>query len=198
MTTILTSLHGKQAGLDKDGYLTSPVGIKVPELHVGTSGSEVQLTATVTELNRVADASGRIVNLTTQTNLSVTEASHDGKIVTLNSTTGQAITLPAATGSGAKFEFIVGTTITSSSTTIAVANASDTMAGWAIQLADGGTTTNTYETTSATDTITFNGTTTGGIKGDRVRLVDMAANVYHVEVIGAATGTEAIPFSAAV
>ena len=43
MTTILTSLHGKQLGIDVDGFLTSPVGIKVPQVYVGASGSEVAL-----------------------------------------------------------------------------------------------------------------------------------------------------------
>jgi hypothetical protein len=40
MSTILTSIHGHKVGLDADGYLTSPVGIKVPAVYVGTSGSE--------------------------------------------------------------------------------------------------------------------------------------------------------------
>jgi hypothetical protein len=40
MSEILTSLHGKMLGLDADGYLTCPVGIKVPKVYVGTSGSE--------------------------------------------------------------------------------------------------------------------------------------------------------------
>jgi hypothetical protein len=42
MSTILKSLHGHQLGLDKDGYLTSPIGAKIPALYLGTSGSETQ------------------------------------------------------------------------------------------------------------------------------------------------------------
>lgn len=48
MSTILKSLHGNQVGIDKDGYLTSPVGIKVPSLFVGPNNTEVQLDNTVT------------------------------------------------------------------------------------------------------------------------------------------------------
>jgi hypothetical protein len=48
MSTILVSLHGRDAGLDKDRYLTSRVGLKVPELWVGTSDAEVPMTPTVT------------------------------------------------------------------------------------------------------------------------------------------------------
>lgn len=43
MSTILTSLHGKQAGIDKDGFLTSPVGIKAPALYVGAADAEVRV-----------------------------------------------------------------------------------------------------------------------------------------------------------
>lgn len=48
MSTILVSLHGRDVGLDSDRYLTSRVGAKLPELWLGTSGSEVQLSNSVT------------------------------------------------------------------------------------------------------------------------------------------------------
>lgn len=157
------------------------------------------LTATAAEINRAADVSARIVALAAAaTNLTVTETAHDGKIITLASTTGQAITLPAATGSGSVFTFVNNATIASSSTTIKVANTSDAMTGYAYHLADGGDTVVGFETTAGTDTITWNGTTTGGLKGARVTVRDIATNQFHVEVFGAATGTEAIPFSATV
>lgn len=41
MSTILKHLHGNQFGLDHNGYLTSPVGAKLPALYLGTSDSEV-------------------------------------------------------------------------------------------------------------------------------------------------------------
>ncbi|MCA9687878.1 MAG: hypothetical protein KC457_37315, partial [Myxococcales bacterium] len=55
-----------------------------------------------------------------------------------------------------------------------------------------------FETASTSDTITFNGSTTGGIKGATVELQDVASNLWAVRVVGAATGTEATPFSATV
>lgn len=55
MSQILTSLHGKELGLDKDRYLTSPTGIKVPEIWQGASGSEVRLDHTgVTNIDSTA------------------------------------------------------------------------------------------------------------------------------------------------
>jgi hypothetical protein len=42
MSQILHSLYGKNLGMDKDLYLTSPVGLKMPEVWIGPSGSEVR------------------------------------------------------------------------------------------------------------------------------------------------------------
>ena len=155
------------------------------------------ITATTAELNRVADVSTRVVNVTT-TPLAVTAAAHDSKIVTLNKADGIAVTLPAATGSGAKLQFIIGTTITSVGTTIKVADATDVMAGTALFAADAGDTAVMFETAATSDTITLNGSTTGGILGDSVELIDIAANLWWVRVVGSASGSEATPFSASV
>jgi hypothetical protein len=143
------------------------------------------------------DPTSRIVNCTAST-LTVTKLTHDQKIVTINAAAGCAVTLPAATGGGNWFRFFVGTTVTSNSTTIKVANASDTMRGNATVAQDGGDTVVMFEAGATADTITFNGTTTGGLVGDFVELIDVAANMYYVRVISAATGTEATPFSATV
>ena len=138
-----------------------------------------------------------VVNATAST-LAVTSATHSGALVTLNRAAGIAVTLPAATGSGSILRFVIGTTVTSNSTTIVVADASDIMTGVAIQAADAGSTSNIFETAATDDTITFNGTTTGGIKGDYVELIDVAADTWYVRVTGSATGTEATPFSATI
>ena len=55
-----------------------------------------------------------------------------------------------------------------------------------------------FETAADSDTITLNGTTTGGLVGADVELIDIAADTWFVNVRTAATGTEATPFSAAV
>lgn len=121
-----------------------------------------------------------------------------GTVLDVNAAAGLTLTLPAASGTGRVFEVVVGTTITSNNLVIQVANSSDIMSGSALNAADGGDTAVMFETGASDDTITMNGTTKGGIKGDRVRLVDVATNRWHVSVMGSATGTEATPFSAAV
>lgn len=140
---------------------------------------------------------GSVVDATGST-LAVTKALHSNKIVTLNRAAGIAVTLPAAVGSGCRFHFIVGTAVGSNTTTIKVANATDVFCGNAIQAADGGSTSNMFEAGASDDTITFDGSTTGGLKGDSVEIIDIAAGLFWVRVVGAATGSEATPFSATV
>ena len=152
--------------------------------------------STAVELNRATDVSARIVNVTAAT-LTVTEAEHDSKVITLNRAAGVAVTLPAATGSGAKLQFFVGTTITSVGTTIKVVG-NDTMVGAAIVAQDAADTAVMFEASGTDDTVTLNGTTTGGIKGDSVELIDVATDLWWVRVVSSATGTEATPFSATV
>ncbi len=134
-------------------------------------------------------------NLTATTTV---DRSYAGTVTTINAAAGLTVTLPAATGTGDDFEFFIGTTVTSNSVIIRVASASDVMQGLAMQAADAGSTANAWETAADSDTITLNGSTTGGIRGDLIKLQDVSSGLWMVTIIGAATGTEATPFSAAV
>jgi hypothetical protein len=163
---------------------------------LGGSGDIADLTATAAEINRAADVSARRVNATAAT-LTVTQALHEGRTITLNRADGIAVTLPAATGSGSKYRFVVGTAITTPTTIKVVGN--DIMAGVAIQGSDAGAgTSNLWATAADSDTITLTGTTTGGFVGDVVELEDIAADTWAVKITGNGSGTEATPFSATV
>lgn len=156
-----------------------------------TNGFIGDLTGNVTGAVVTAPASS-----VTAATLTVTSASA-GKVIPLNRAAGIAVTLPAAIGSGAEYRFYVGTTVTSNSTTIKVVG-NDIMVGTAIVANDTDASASIFETASDSDTITFNGTTTGGIKGAWVELVDVATDTWWVRITGAATGSEATPFSATV
>ncbi len=130
--------------------------------------------------------------------VSVNVRDHAGKVIVLNRAAGQAVRLPDARGTGAVFTFFLQTTITSNTTTIKVANTTDVMLGSAIVCQDAGDTVVGFETVTTDDTVTLNGTTTGGIKGDMVVLTDVAKGIWHVNARTSATGTEATPFSATV
>ena len=134
-------------------------------------------------------------NFTASATLTASDAE---TILTVNAAAGLTLTLPAASGSGVKYMVYIGTTVTSNNVIIQVANASDVMAGLVVSAADAGDTLNGWETASTSDTITLNGTTKGGVKGDHYELIDCAANLWAVTGWSSSTGTEATPFSAAV
>lgn len=144
--------------------------------------------ATGAEINRVADASTRIVNVTAST-LAVTEVAHDSKIITLNRAAGIAVTVPAATGSGAVYEFQVRTTVTSNTITITLGSQ---MFGYGVLSDVLGVDPVAVVVPASGTTITMNGGSTGGFAGDTIKIVDVAANLYSVYMLANAT---AIPFS---
>ena len=135
----------------------------------------------------------------------ITQAAHAGKTLSMAEVGGDAactFTLPAATGTGNVYKFIVGV-VNTSNYIIKVADATDTIDGQVIVTNDataGGTASViSWPTVAASDTITLNGTTTGGVGiGDYIELTDLIANQYVVSGMLKASGTEATPFSATV
>ncbi len=130
--------------------------------------------------------------------LTVTSDAHAGRTVVINAAAGCAVTLPNATGTGSVYRFVIGTTVTSNSTTIKVNNATDVMSGRAYVISDNSAAVLGYATASTSDTITLDGSTTGGYIGDIIEIIDAIAGTYQVKVLTKATGTEATPFSATV
>lgn len=130
--------------------------------------------------------------------LTLAPATHAGRLVVLAGTTaiaGVAITPPAATGTGNVYTLVFGATITSNSTTLdaKAGAASDVFYGW-IQTYKA-TTFTPYITASNSNLMTFDGSTRGGIKGDRIVLIDAATNVWLVSGFTNQTGTIATPFT---
>lgn len=162
------------------------------------SASTIGTTATATEITRTCDVSNRLVSA--GATLSITEASHDGKTILLNNTGGSICTLPAASGSGARFKFLVSVLATSNSHIVKVANASDIIQGIVgiIDTDTAGTITG-FATATDSDTITLNRTTTGSvIRGEWLELEDIATNLWAVQGLLSNTGSGATPFSATV
>lgn len=151
------------------------------------------IAATAAEINRAADVSARIVDLTAAT-LTITEALHDGKTITVNRASGSTLTLPAATGSGTRLRIVVGTTITSVALVISPTG-NDTMFGTVFGAQDGGNSAEAWEAGAGNNTITLDGSTKGGIKGDVIELEDIATDVWRVLGNVQQTGTQASPFS---
>ncbi len=137
---------------------------------------------------------GTPINVTAAT-VTITQGAHGNRTITFDRAAGITATLPAASGSGMKIRVTVKTTLTSNGI-IQVANASDVIQGGVLVATDTGGI--TVPTAATSDTITMNGSTTGGIKGSHLELEDVAANLWRVSGFLISTGAEATPFSAAV
>ena len=134
---------------------------------------------------------------------SITTADHAGRTLLIGEVGGDAaatFTLPAATGTGSVFKFVVSV-VNTSNYKIQVADATDTIDGQIMITDADGTAATSFVTAATSDTITLNGTTTGGgAIGDYVEVIDIASNQYAVSgmVTCAAGSNIATMFSAAV
>ena len=146
---------------------------------------------------------------------SLTVASHAGRIVHNNAAGAVTYTLPAINANsdsavagpgadpnnlsniGATFEIFASITKTGD-LVVQVANSNDVMVGSAKFIYDTSDNMVGFETVAASDTITLNGTTTGGVTFSKITCTAISSTQWKVDVESGCTGTPATPFSAAV
>jgi hypothetical protein len=171
----------------------------VVDVSAGASGTKKITRAELEIALRNAATSARMVNLAATT-LTLTAATHDDRTIRLNHTgASSTVTLPDATGSGVRFVFLVGA-VNTSSHIIKVPDASNTMKGVVSILDNDSNALTAYAASGTDDTLTLNGTTTGGQIGDWVEFVDLATDTWHVrgQLLCPAGSNVADPFSATV
>jgi len=133
-----------------------------------------------------------VVTITAATTLD--PVTHHDREILVDSAAGIAITLPTATGSGRRYYLNIVTTVTSSATTI-VTTSPDKLVGTVYQTKTDNTfLTYIFDGTSHT-TLTLDGTTKGGLVGDRIQCTDIKANVWQCLVYEHASGAVASPVS---
>lgn len=137
---------------------------------------------------------GQGVNVYTASH-TLTQALNAGKLNIFNVAGGMTFTLPAATGTGDVYTFFVATTLTSSGIIQAASSSDVILGGVSISTDIAGV---TMLSAATSDTITMNGTTTGGLLGSWLRLTDAASGQWMLEGFLKSTGAEGTPFSAAV
>lgn len=126
----------------------------------------------------------------------LTQRPFANNICVLDSATGRTITLPASTGKGDTYTLFIKTTVSSGNHVFQVANSTDVLIG-SVGLVVG--VAGTLGLTAATsDTITMNGSTTGGIFGSWMTVTDVAAGYWMLTGSLNGSGTMTTPFSAAV
>lgn len=131
--------------------------------------------------------------------ITLAETSHDGRTILLDTAAGSVVTLPAATGSGMRVRILVSVAPTSNNHRVLCAG-TDEFAGVVYQVdTDSSDALVAYPALAADnfDTLTLNGTTTGGRIGDWIEVEDVASGVWALVGHTNASGTVATPLTAA-
>ena len=147
--------------------------------------------------------------------VALTVATHAGRIVHNNAAGAVTYTLPAINANsdsasagpgadpnnlsniGATFEIFASITKTGG-LVVQVANSNDVMVGGAKFIDDTSDNMVGFETASTSDTITLNGSTTGGVTFSKITCTAISSTQWKVDVESGCTGSPATPFSAAV
>ncbi len=147
--------------------------------------------------------------------VALTVDTHAGRIVHNDAAGAVTYTLPATNANsdsaiagpgadlnnlsnvGARFEIFNSITKTGD-LVVQVANATDVMIGGALFIDDSSDNMVGFETASTSDTITLNGSTTGGVTFSKITCTAISSTQWKVDVESGCTGTPATPFSAAV
>jgi hypothetical protein len=168
------SLYGRIFGVDpNNGDWMSGVGVS-------------------TTVPVVRGPANKVVTLVTSTTL--TRDLHSNKLIRMSLASGMDVTLPASAGTGDEYRFVIPTSL-SGTARIKVALTSETLQGHIqvdASLASNAPVSFTAGTTA--DTVSLNGTTTGGKLGDYLKFIDEKTGVWHVEGFIRATGASATPF----
>lgn len=176
MTQILTSLHGRLLGLSAKGELVCPAGIVIGDPAHPESQARIPLPS-----ERIKDAGS--VTLTME---------DDGK--TQHALAPWPYKLPRANGTGLRLRIVVHSSVSGSVSVSPQSDDGDVMEGIALLVGAAGAVSG-FAAGPGTNTITLNGTTTGGLGGDVIDLQDVQPGIWAVSVTASASGTAATPFS---
>ena len=213
-TRLLPTASGLKAGVHLyvvvrstgSGYYARLIDLATNDYAIGAVGECVHYmtyyngTSMVWANLTTGAAMGASVNamLSLATSTVLSNQYHVGKILLLTGT-GSAFTqtLPAAAGTGKMYRFVVGAVNTSNHVIDAGSEGADFF-GNVITNSTGDTPDLAQPWVAATNdnTITLNGTTTGGAGvGDWIDCIDIATNKWMVRGVTTTTSTEATPFS---
>lgn len=140
---------------------------------------------------------GDIVTSTDAGTLALTAAEHGGRIVYFSDADG-TITMPNALGTGVRFEVVLATAATGMTITVKPST-DEEFAGGVMGVDDDADAAYAWKAEDDDDTISLDGTSTGGKVHDWFRFTDIADGIWLVEgFITQSGGAEATPFSAAI
>lgn len=174
-----------QAHLGKLGYKDNATTVDQAYICIGAATGEPTW--------REVSTGGTVVRPVKTAAATLTRA-ESGAFCLFSTAAGYTYTLPDAEA-GLWFEFYVGVTITSVAAKVVTASG-DFLLGNYIQSTDGTYTSASHLADGSTITSwNGNGSTTGGLVGDWLRVVAISGTQWSVYGMGRATGTEATPFA---
>lgn len=110
----------------------------------------------------------------------ITQAAHANRVNVITGTAAATYTLPEATGTGNTYLFVFGQ-VNTNGTVFVTADTTNCSIGGSLNILDQDANAQTaYFATTGDDTITINGTTTGGLIGDTITLIDIATDQWAV------------------
>lgn len=137
---------------------------------------------------------------TAATGVTLNAADHANRLYVVNAvvlTSSKTITLPKAVGSGNKYEILNNAVQTQS--LIVAANGTDVFSGTATMVDSVAVAAGeiyVFQTTATSDKLTWNITTTGGLRGDWIEAFDIASGTWLVRALCNISGVPATPWSA--
>lgn len=191
-----TDNYFEEAGSGTDNKLIIGGTFQADTISEKTSGSGVTVDSVLLKDGTIA-ASKPLVSIADATNtLTLTAATHANRILLVLDAT-LAITLPEATGTGNVYTILQGIAATSS-TIVTADTANAGFHGFILGSDTDAAGNYNWVATGAQDTITFNGTSTGGKLYDWIRVTDVATDAWLLEGnIKQSGGSEATPLSSA-
>ena len=118
-------------------------------------------------------------------------AAQSGSLIKLDLATGFTVTLPTAKA-GLRYEFLIGTSITSNNYIIQASAATELFTGAAYIISS---TSSSFAPGASDYKLTMGSTTTGGLRGGRIRITCYSATNWVVEAMLIGSGTAITPFS---
>lgn len=152
--------------------------------------------AYMSDIVRLASLATRNVQVATAA-FTVVQNNHEGRVLLLNNAgVATTATLPNATGTGAVYKFMVQA-VNTSNYLIKTNRGADTFDGLILNSdTDSSGAMRGWSPAATDDTITLNGTTSGGSSiGDFIEVRDIAVNQWAVYGVTSGTGVVITPFS---
>jgi hypothetical protein len=186
----------RQDGLNtnKNVNVGIAAGGSTATLSVGSGGINTTGSLTVNGITNTGANSGQLKNVVTVTGTTQLTQAQSGSLIVLNAAAGFTTTLPVTPVVGTSYNFVVATSVTSSTLKIITGSGTQLLQG---VITSATTTASVFESVigSSNISVAMNGTTTGGLVGSQFEFTCLSATLWQVFGTNFTSGTTATPFA---